>query len=483
MTAPRVRFAPSPTGFLHIGGARTALFNWLFARHEGGRFFLRIEDTDQDRSTEVAAHAIISGLHWLGLDWDPWEGSSIVRQADRRTYYRNAVETLLQKGHAYRCYCTPEALEAQRAQALQAGKPPRYDGRCRHLTSPKAEKSAIRFMAPSDGEIVVDDLVKGRVVFDSSVMDDLIILRSNGTPTYNLCAVVDDTAMQITHVIRGDDHLNNTPRQIQIYQALGYPAPQFGHIPMILGTDRQRLSKRHGAISVSSYRDDGFLPEAMVNYLARLGWSHKDQEIFSVSELVEHFSLERIGASAAVFNPEKLLWLNAHYIRTGNPKRIAELLVPHLSTPPSADPPLEPVVVALQERSRTLTEMAASAAYFWADDIVYDDAALALLIPQNLPVLQKVCAVLRPMTFEHDALAEAFKVLCAELDLKLAKVAQPVRAAITGKTVSPGLFDVLVLLGKERALTRLDGQIARLSNMKADKRPYDASGLERTGDP
>ena len=470
MSQVRVRFAPSPTGFLHIGGARTALFNWLYARSQGGKFFLRIEDTDRSRSTDEAISAIIDGMSWLGLHWDKWEGSenNPVRQTERFEIYQKKVFELLDRGLAYRCYCTAEELEIRRKEAMAQGRVLQYDGRCREITRPiDGKAAAIRFAARHEDPIVIHDRVKGQVTFEASVIDDLIILRSDGTPTYNFCVVVDDVDMQITHVIRGDDHLNNTPRQIGLYNAFGYAIPEFGHVSMILGADKTRLSKRHGATAVQQYREEGYLPEAMMNYLVRLGWSHKDQEIFSVKELLETFSMEQVGASPAMLNPEKLLWINAHYIKTGDPKRIAELVFPHLERT-GVDvrkieaERLDAVVVALQERSRTLVEMADSAAYFFLDEIVLDEKAMAVLAPTALPILKSVLSALIPASFDHDALSEALKTVCAELGLKLSAVAQPIRAAITGKTVSPGIFDVLMILGKEKSLVRLSGQIERI---------------------
>lgn len=471
MSEVRVRFAPSPTGFLHIGGARTALFNWLYARSHGGKFFLRIEDTDRSRSTDEAIFAIIDGLSWLGIDWDQWERgqSDPVRQTERFEIYRKKVFELLDRGLAYRCYCTAEALETRRKEALSQGKVPRYDGRCKDLANSIIGKDhAIRFAAASSGAIIVDDMVKGRVTFEADVMDDLIILRSDGTPTYNFCVVVDDVDMRITHVIRGDDHLNNTPRQIGLYKAFGYAIPEFGHVSMILGSDKTRLSKRHGATAIQQYRDEGYLPEAMINYLVRLGWSHKDQEIFSVKELIDTFSMGQVGTSPAMFNPEKLLWINAHYIKTGDPRRIAELLFSHLQRA-GVDiakidlNAVEQVVTALRERSRTLGEMAESAAYFFMDEIVLDEKAQAVLLePATLPTLKYVLEVLASVEFEHDLLAEALKAVCVKLGQKLSQVAQPIRVAVTGKTVSPGIFDVLIILGKEKSLARLSRQIERM---------------------
>ncbi len=487
MADVRVRFAPSPTGFLHIGGARTALFNWLFARSLSGKFFLRIEDTDQSRSTDEAILAICDGLSWLGLTWDEWESSQPspqrpteavhpqwpvpLRQTGRFDLYRNKVSYLLNHGMAYRCYCTAEELDTRRKEALAQGRPPRYDGRCRNLSHPiLGITPAIRFAAPSEGDIVIDDMVKGKVTFEASVMDDMIILRSDGTPTYNLCVVVDDVDMNITHVLRGDDHLNNTPRQIGLYRAFGYPVPKFGHFSMILGSDKTRLSKRHGATAVQQYREEGYLPEAMVNYLVRLGWSYKDQEIFSVQELVEKFSMNQVGASPAIFNPDKLLWLNAHYIKTGDPGRMASLLSPHLEqqgikTDGIDQDRLKKIIVALQERSRTLREMAESAAYFFTDTISLDDSALQQLTAEALPILIAARQRLEGLSFTHDTLQEGLKSLAVEMGLKLAKVAQSIRAAVTGKTVSPGIFDVLEILGKEATLIRLDRQIKRLEQV------------------
>src|SRR4030042_2365529 len=323
----RVRFAPSPTGYLHIGGARTALFNYLYAKHNKGAFILRIEDTDRTRSTEEYISAIIEGMKWLNLDWD--EGP--YRQVERFDVYRSYTEKLLEEGKAYYCYCSPEELEQRRKEALAKGKSPKYDGRCRDLKEPVPErKPAVRFRMPQEGETIVNDLIRGRIVFDNTHLDDLIIMRSDETPTYNFTVVVDDVDMNITHVIRGDDHINNTPKQIHIYNALGYKVPLFAHLPMILGPDKTRLSKRHGATSVIAYKEMGYLPDALVNYLVRLGWSYGDQEVFTRDELINYFSFENIGKSSAVFNPEKLLWLNSQYIIKSNPKELGELVIPFL---------------------------------------------------------------------------------------------------------------------------------------------------------
>ena len=323
----RVRFAPSPTGHLHIGGARTALFNWLYARHNEGTFILRIEDTDRTRSTEDYIQSIIEGMEWLNLDWD--EGP--YRQTDRIDIYRTYTEKLMRDGKAYYCYCLPEELEQRRKEALAQGKPPKYDGRCKTVKEPPADrKPVVRFNMPQEGETSVNDSIRGKIVFENAQLDDLIIMRSNGTPTYNFTVVVDDVDMKITHVIRGDDHLNNTPKQIHIYRALGYDVPFFAHLPMILGSDKTRLSKRHGATSVITYKEDGYLSDALVNYLVRLGWSYGDQEIFSRDELIQHFTFESVGKSSAVFNHDKLLWLNSQYIMGASSERLAELVTPIL---------------------------------------------------------------------------------------------------------------------------------------------------------
>ncbi|MBI3812486.1 MAG: glutamate--tRNA ligase [Nitrospirae bacterium] len=455
----RVRFAPSPTGYLHIGGVRTALFNWLFARHHKGTFILRIEDTDSSRSTDESIRAILDGMRWLGLDWD--EGP--VRQMDRIEIYKEHADRLLKKGSAYLCYCTPEELDARRKEAQAKKLIPRYDGRCRDRKGPAPDRpAAVRFKTPQTGQTVVDDLVKGRVQFDNAQMDDLIMLRSDGVPTYNFGVVVDDSLMAITHVIRGDDHLNNTPRQIPIYHALGYPLPKFAHLSMILGPDKARLSKRHGATSVTEYHDQGYLPEALINYLARLGWSHGDQEVFSREELVDQFSLDRITSSPAVFNPEKLLWLNSHYIHEEDTGRLADLLKPLLIlegvTEDRVDASiLSKVIPALKTRSRTLVEMALGAAYFFKDAIEMDISAQAkFLTPDIRPLLTDLFQRLSAVSpFTAAEMEPVFKNVMEEKGIKLSKLAQPVRVALTGRTVSPGIYEVMEILGKDRSLQRL----------------------------
>jgi len=467
MSQVRVRFAPSPTGFLHIGGVRTALFNWLYARQQQGVFILRIEDTDQSRSTDESIQAIIDGLQWVGLDWD--EGPH--RQTERMDVYRTHAMKLLEGGQAYWCVCKADELEARRKEAEAKGLSPRYDGRCRNLgiTQPSGE-AALRFKAPQAGQTVVDDLIKGRIVFDNTVLDDLIILRSNGYPTYNFSVVVDDALMRITHVVRGDDHLTNTPRQVPMFQALGFPVPQFGHLPMILGADKARLSKRHGATSVIAYKDMGYLPEALVNYLARLGWSHGDQELFSRSELIEKFNWKNVQTSAAVFNPDKLLWLNAEYLKTSPPEAVARTLVPFLEQAGLFDP-VHPVpqewlvrlVVLVRERAKTLVDMVEWVKPYFGESVVWEEeAATKFLTPANAPVLRKLLERFVSLSgFSKQAWEEQFKRLVDEEGMKMGQLAQPVRVALTGRTASPGLFDVMEVLGRERTLFRLQQSLAR----------------------
>ncbi|HET8580463.1 MAG TPA: glutamate--tRNA ligase [Nitrospiraceae bacterium] len=462
MTEVRVRFAPSPTGLLHIGGVRTALFNWLFARHERGKFILRIEDTDQSRSTEESIQAILEGLRWVGLDWD--EGP--FRQTERMDLYREHAMKLFERRQAYWCVCGAEELEARRKEAQAKGLQQKYDGRCRErdITNPSGE-AALRFKAPQEGQTVIDDLIKGRVIFENNILDDLIILRSNGYPTYNFSVVVDDALMGITHVIRGDDHLTNTPRQVPIFQALGYEIPRFGHLAMIMGSDKTRLSKRHGATSILAYKEMGYLPEAMINYLVRLGWSYGDQEIFSREELIEKFDFDHVQKSSAVFNPDKLLWVNAHYIQHGDPKRLATLLQPFLEQSGLGEAAkavpegwMERLVMAFQERSRTLAEMASAAAPYLNDQVAFDEgAAKKYLTPTIAPALSKLVDRLAALPdFSPSALETLFKqVLDEEGGMKMAQLAQPVRVALTGSAASPGLFEVMALLGRERILARL----------------------------
>jgi glutamyl-tRNA synthetase len=469
----RVRFAPSPTGFLHIGGVRTALFNWLFARQQKGVFILRIEDTDQSRSTDESIQAIIEGMTWVGLDWD--EGP--FRQTERIDLYRSHAMKLLEKGDAYWCSCKAEELDARRKEAEAKGLSPKYDGRCRDrgLTNPTGD-AALRFKSPQEGETIVDDLIKGKIQFDNRVQDDLIILRSNGYPTYNFSVVVDDGLMNITHVVRGDDHLTNTPRQIPIFRALGFPIPEFGHLPMILGSDKARLSKRHGATSIMAYRDMGYLPSAMVNYLARLGWSHGDQEIFTRQEMIDKFSWKNVQASAAVFNPEKLLWLNAEYIKTSPPGQVAQALVPLLEAAGLKEEVLAvsrdwlaQLVVLVKERAKTLVDMVDWVKPYFGQTVALDnEAAKKFLTPAIAPVLNKLLARFDTFqTFSKEKWEESFKEFVGEEGMKIGQLAQPVRVALTGRAASPGLFEVMEVLGRDRTLSRLRAGIERASSGQA----------------
>jgi glutamyl-tRNA synthetase len=464
----RVRFAPSPTGALHIGGVRTALFNWLFARHFNGKFILRIEDTDQTRSTDESIKIILDGMTWLGLDWD--EGP--FRQTERMDIYKEHVDLLLKTGKAYYCYCTPEELDARRKAAMAAGKPPKYDRTCRSLTSPVAGRTpAVRFLSSDEGQTIVRDMIRGAVTFENQQLDDLIIQRSDGFPTYNFAVVVDDVTMKISHVIRGDDHLNNTPRQIQLYQALGYEPPEFAHLPMILGSDKTKLSKRHGATAVTEYIDLGYLPEALVNYLSRLGWSSGDQEIFSRQELIEKFSLDTVGKAPSVFNPEKLLWLNHHYIQQADAGRLAGLVLDLLKKDGIVKQGSEPdmdwfkkLVTMLTERSHTLVELKTGALPFLLEEITMDDKArIKHLTPDVAPLLSELINRLKSIEhFTHDELEKVFNALVAEKGIKLGKLAQPVRVALTGGTVSPGIFEVLEVMGKEKAIKRIEAAVGSI---------------------
>jgi glutamyl-tRNA synthetase len=462
MDQVRTRFAPSPTGYLHIGGARTALFNYLFARHHGGRFILRIEDTDRERSTPEAIEAILDAMRWLGLDYD----DGPYYQTERYSLYKEKIQQLLASGRAYPCTCTPQELDAKRQLAMKEKRKPAYDGTCRPPEGsiaplPAGKPYTVRFRSPREGTTVVNDVVKGDVVFENRQLDDLIIARSDGSPTYNFCVVVDDIEMAITHIIRGDDHLANTPRQIQLYQAFGAELPRFAHVPLILGTDKARLSKRHGATSVMAYRDMGYLPEAVVNYLVRLGWSHGDQEIFSHAELIEKFSLGSVGKSAGVFNAEKFLWLNSHYLKTRPLEQLADEIVPYIQAKGYAVPQdkawLQKMIRTLQERAKTLVELVDSAVYFLTDDFPLDEKAAKKFLTGEIAaplksLLEKLSAL---DDFSEAGIEPAFSAVLQEHGLALGKLAQPVRVALTGSTVSPGIHEVIDVLGKERTLKRL----------------------------
>lgn len=460
MTKPRLRFAPSPTGHLHIGGARTALYNWLIARKTGGVFVLRVEDTDRERSTQEYVDSIMQAMEWLGLNWD--EGPFF--QTERLEIYREHKDKLLKEGKAYRCYCTTEELENARQVAMKEGRKPKYNGKCRKLNPSDLEKETrsycIRFKSPESGSTLVEDLIRGKIEFQNSEMDDLIIWRTDGTPTYNFSVVVDDVTMNITHVIRGDDHLNNTPRQILLYQAFNYPTPIFAHVPMILGADKARLSKRHGATSVIAYRDMGYLPEALLNYLARLGWSSGDKEIIPLKEMIELFNIEAVGKSPGIFNPEKLLWLNGIYIRESK----AEDLLPEVkrifqlrSIEMNDDAKLLKAIQASKEKEKTLADMASLVQFVFVDEITPDEASQKILAqPESKARLEKLKEALHTLdVFDHDSLKTLFEKVLADLGIKLKELAQATRAALCGKSISPGIYDMLELLGKEKTLERL----------------------------
>jgi glutamyl-tRNA synthetase len=457
----RVRFAPSPTGHLHVGGARTALFNWAFARRHGGVFILRIEDTDRERSTEQSLDGILDALTWLGLDWDEGPPTAGYRQTERSDIYRAHADRLLAEGKAYRCRCTPARLDSLRAAAQARGETFRYPGTCRDAQVPASEPHALRLRIADTGQTVVEDILHGTVVFDHSQLDDWIIVRTDGTPTYNFCAVVDDVTMKITHVIRGDDHLSNTPKQVQCYQALGYPTPVFAHVPLILGPDKRRLSKRHGASSVQAFREEGVLPEALFNYLARLGWSHGDQEVFSREDVAAQFDLAHVGQAAAVFDRVKLEWLNQHWIKTLPPAQVAERLVRFLERaglPVPADRAwLARVVVTLRERARTLVEMAEASRFYFEPPASYDPAAVAKFwTPEasaRYALLIKRLEASPPL--EPPDLEARYRGLAAELGLKLVDLAQLTRIALTGRAASPPIFEVVALVGRDETLRRL----------------------------
>ncbi|MGH7802480.1 MAG: glutamate--tRNA ligase [Thermodesulfobacteriota bacterium] len=461
----RVRFAPSPTGALHIGGVRTAIFNWLFARHHSGKFILRIEDTDRTRSTEESIAEILDAMKWLGLDWD--EGP--FRQSDRLSIYQSYSQKLIQVGKAYRCYCTQEELEARRKGAEKLGKVYRYEGTCRNLKSPTTDKPyAIRLTTPEVGSIEVLDLIRGTITFDAKEIDDFIIQKTDGFPTYNFAVVIDDVTMDITHVIRGDDHIANTPKQVLLYEALSQEIPKFAHVSTILGSDKAKLSKRHGATSVVAYREMGYLPESLVNFLARLGWSYGDQEIFTKQELIEKFTLENVGKSPAVFNPEKLLWLNGWYIRNKPAEEIAELIIPFLKNKGfqvTVDERLIKIVNILRERAKTLVELANSADYFFVEEVKYEDTARKkFLTLETLPIFETLIEKLSSLDeLTVPELQKIFGEITENRGLKLVQVAQPARVALTGGTVSPGIFEVMEILGKEKVIERLKRAASHIS--------------------
>jgi glutamyl-tRNA synthetase len=453
----RTRFAPSPTGLLHIGGVRTALFCWLYARRHGGVFILRVEDTDRERSTPEAVQVILDGMRWLGLDAD--EGPFY--QTQRYARYREVIRQWLQQGKAYHCWCSKEELEAMRNAQLARKEKPRYDGRCRAGREPvPGVTPVVRFRNPQDGAVVVADAVHGDVIFQNAELDDLIIERSDGNPTYNFCVVVDDYDMKVTHVIRGDDHLNNTPRQMNMLRAMGVEPPVYAHLPMILGPDGTKLSKRHGAVSVLAYREEGYLPEALLNYLARLGWSHGDQEIFTLEEMTALFDIADVNKSASAINPEKLAWINQQHLMRLPPARIVPELrwqLERLAIQATADAMLEAVVLAQRERSKTLKDMAEASRFFFTAPASYDrKAAGKHLTPETAPVIGSAAAALAALSdWTAPAIHEAVEALAQSSNLGLGKVAQPIRVAVSGGGVSPPIDQTLAILGREATLARL----------------------------
>jgi len=459
------RFPPSPTGYLHIGGARTALFNWLFARQKGGKFILRIEDTDKERSSDEATNAILESMEWLGLDWD--EGPYF--QSERYDIYNSVIERLIDSGQAYHCHCTLDELNRKRDEAKSKGLKPKYDRKCRDLGLGPAASSVVRLKTPIAGVTRFNDLVKGPISFNNDELDDLILKRSDGSPTYHMAVVADDISLGINYIIRGDDHVNNTPRQILIYEALGEPIPQYAHVPMILGSDKTRLSKRHGATSVLAYRDMGYLPHALLNSLARLGWSCGDQEKFTKEQLIEKFSLENVGKSAGIFNPEKLLDLNAWYIREASDEILAQEAMPFLRRFGLDDLDEEKVKQAagtLKARSKTLLELAENAVFYFQDDVKYEEKGdEKFLKPKILELLKDLQGRLdRTAEFTQSGLEKMFVAFLEDRQIKLGKVAQPLRMALTGKTVSPGIFEVMEVLGKRTVLKRLSKAIAHIQS-------------------
>jgi len=464
----KTRFAPSPTGYLHVGGARTALFSWLYARKHGGRFVLRIEDTDLERSTQESVNAILEGMTWLGLEYD--EGPFY--QTHRFDRYNEVIDELLEKGLAYRCSCSRERLDKLREEQMAAKQKPRYDGHCRDANVSADEPHVIRFRNPSEGSVVFNDLVKGEIRVSNSELDDLVIRRTDGSPTYNLTVVVDDHDMGITQVIRGDDHINNTPRQINLYRAMGWDVPEFAHLPMILGDDGARLSKRHGAVSVMQYKEDGYLPEALLNYLVRLGWSYGDQEVFSIDQMIELFELETVNRAPSAFNTDKLNWLNQHYIKEGDPKHVARLLAVHLGDQgidPSNGPELAEVVEAQRERATTLVELAEISSFYYEDFAEFDPKASKKAFKGNADeplgyVRQRLAEL---VAWDRELIHQVVADTVSELGVGFGKVAMPLRVAVTGGAPSPDLDLTLYLVGKEATLRRIDKAIAHIQENAA----------------
>ena len=459
MSKIKTRFAPSPTGYLHVGGARTALYSWLYSRHNKGEFVLRIEDTDLERSTQPAIDAIMDGMNWLNLNWD--EGPYY--QTKRFDRYNQVIDQMLSAGTAYRCYCSKERLEQLREDQMAKGEKPRYDGCCRggNHNHSADEPHVVRFLNPQEGSVIFDDKIRGPIEFSNQELDDLIIRRTDGSPTYNFCVVIDDWDMEITHVIRGEDHINNTPRQINILKALGAPVPEYAHVSMILGDDGKKLSKRYNAVSVMQYRDDGYLPEALLNYLVRLGWSHGDQEIFTIDEMVEHFTLEAISKSASAFNTDKLLWLNHHYINTLPAEKVAVHLDWHIkqqNIDTSNGPSLVELIKLLGERCKTLKEMAESCHYFYVDFETFEEAAakkhLRPVARQPLEVVRDKLSAITEWTAEN--VHQAIQDTADELEVGMGKVGMPLRVAVTGAGQSPGLDVTVHAIGKTRSVARIN---------------------------
>lgn len=462
----RTRFAPSPTGFLHVGGVRTALFSWLYARRHKGEFVLRIEDTDRERSTQESVQAILDGLSWLGIDCD--EGP--VYQTDRYERYHAIAQQLLEEGNAYRCQCSKERLESLREAQLAAKEKPRYDGHCRTMNLPHSDTPyVIRFKNPDQGIVSFTDEVYGDIHVDNNELDDLILVRSDGHPTYNFAVVIDDWDMKITHVIRGDDHINNTPRQINLFKALNAPIPVFAHLPMILGDDGKRLSKRHGAVSVLQFKELGVLPHALLNYLVRLGWSYGDQELFSVNEMIECFDLKNVSRGVSSFNYDKLYWINQHYQKSDSPQTVAQALQWHFEQAGidmTKGPDLSELVKVQAERCKTLAEMCQISQYFFNDDIEYDDGAVKkYLRPVILEPLTALYVRFKSMTnWNKDLLQECINDIAVQFDVNMGKIAQPLRVAVTGSSMSPSIDMTLTLLGQPRVLARLEVALEKIKD-------------------
>ncbi|KTD31646.1 glutamate tRNA synthetase catalytic subunit [Legionella moravica] len=460
----RTRFAPSPTGFLHVGGVRTALFSWLYAKRHQGQFILRIEDTDRERSTQESVQAILDGMAWLGMDCD--EGPYY--QTDRYTRYIEVAQQFLDEGKAYRCVCSKERLESLRESQLAAKLKPRYDGHCRNKNLPESDVPfVIRFKNPDSGMVSFKDEVYGDIHVDNNELDDLILVRSDGHPTYNFAVVIDDLDMNITHVIRGDDHINNTPRQINLFKALNAPIPVFAHLPMILGDDGKRLSKRHGAVGVMQFKELGILPHALLNYLVRLGWSNGDQEIFSVEEMISCFDLKNVSRGVSSFNYDKLYWLNQHYQKSDDPDSVAQALSWHFEQAGidlSKGPQLKDLVVTQAERCKSLAEMCNLSLYFYTDSIEYDDDAVKKhLRPAILEPLAALYERLKEVNdWQKDHLQECINDISAQFDMNMGKIAQPLRVAVTGTSMSPSIDMTLTLLGKQRVLSRLEQALEKI---------------------